>query len=356
MLGSTTRAARSAAVAFLAWVACSAGCQHTVQVLDPGFAHPPIPRELEKQTLPDYVIEPPDILLIDAISVIPKPPYRVATGDVLLIQVQNSFESEPIAGPFAVEPEGTVNLGATYGGQVKVTGKTLAEVREAVIKQLADNKANPITKPGTVTVSLGQSRAMQQIRGQHLVTPDGSVRLGLYGAVKVAGMTVNQARAAIEAHLRRYLQDPEISLDVAAYNSKLYYVIFDGGGSGQQIVRLPVTGNDTVLDAIAQAGGLTAVSSEHKLWVARPATPDSPCDQVLPVDWVGITTRGRTATNYQLMPGDRIFVKANPLVTVDTLLARVISPVERLFGVTLLGSATVQNLGGNQGGGVGVGF
>jgi polysaccharide biosynthesis/export protein len=351
MLGRTTRAARSAFVVLFAWVVCSAGCQHTVQVMETGTMHATLPRELEKQTLPDYVIEPPDILLIDAISVIPKPPYRVAAGDVLLIQIPNAFEAEPVAGPFAVEPDGTITLGLAYGGPIKIAGKTLTEVRAEIVRHLS---AGIITNP-KVTVALGQSRAMQQIRGQHLVTPDGSVRLGLYGSVKIAGMTVNQARSAIETHLRRYLQDPEISLDVAAYNSKLYYVIYDGGGSGQQIVRLPVTGNDTVLDAIAQAGGLTAVSSEHKIWVARPASPDAPCDQVLPVDWSGITTRGRTATNYQLMPGDRIFVKANPLVTVDTLLARMISPVERMFGVLLLGTTTVQAVGGNNAIG-GVGF
>lgn len=349
MLGRTTCAAPSAMAVLFVWVVCSAGCQHTVQVMETGQMHAALPRELEKQTLPDYVIEPPDILLIDAISVIPKPPYRVSAGDVLLIQVPNAFETEPIAGPFAVEPDGTVTLGTSYGAPVRVTNRTLAEVRAEIVRHLA---AGIITNP-KVTVSLGQSRAMQQIRGQHLVTPDGSVRLGLYGAVKIAGMTVSQARSAIESHLHRYLQDPEISLDVAAYNSKLYYVIYDGGGSGQQIVRLPVTGNDTVLDAIAQAGGLTAVSSEHKIWVARPASPDAPCDQVLPVDWSGITTRGRTATNYQLMPGDRIFVKANPLVTVDTLLARMISPVERMFGVLLLGSTTVQAVGGNN---IGIGF
>ena len=195
------------------------------------------------------------------------------------------------------------------------------------------------------------SRArLQQIRGQHLVNPDGSVRLGLYGSVKIAGMTVIQARVAIESHLSRYLQDPEISLDVAAYNSKTFYVIFDGAGFGQQIVRLPVTGNDTVLDAIAQAGGLTAVSSKHKIHVARPAPADAPCDQVLPVDWVAITTRGRTATNYQLMPGDRVYVKAETILSTDTYLGRFIAPVERVFGILLLGSTTVQSLQGSSGG------
>ena len=53
-----------------------------------------------------------------------------------------------------------------------------------------------------------------------------------------------------------------MSVDVLAYNSKVYYVIMDGGGYGQQIVRLPCTGNETVLDAIAQVNGLPQVASK----------------------------------------------------------------------------------------------
>jgi polysaccharide export outer membrane protein len=157
-------------------------------------------------------------------------------------------------------------------------------------------------------------------------------------------MTTTQARQAIEAHLRQYLQDPEVSVDVLSFNSKLYYGIFDGGGAGQQVFRLPVTGNETVLDAIGQVNGLSPVSSKHHIWVARPSSSDCGPPQVMPVDWVGISTRGVTDTNYQLFPGDRIYVKADTMVTVDTFLARLLAPAERLFGFTLLGSGVVRDL------------
>ena len=309
------------------------GCHHTEKVSEGDMVSNFIPRELQKQPLPEYIIEPPDILLVDAVSVIPKPPYLVSPGDVLLARVANAFETDPISGAFPVEPDGTINLGASYGS-ISVTGKTITEARSAVVEALGK-----IIKEPKVFLALGQSRAMQQVRGQHLVTPDGYVRLGLYGAAKVVGLTVPEAKKAIEAHLSQYLQDPEISLDVLAYNSKLYYVIFDGGGNGQTILRLPVTGNDTVLDAIAQAGGLTAVSAQQ-IWVARPAPAGACCDQILPVDWCAITTRGRTATNYQLLPGDRLYVKADPLITTNTFLTRLFAPIERVLGITLLGNST----------------
>ena len=109
-------------------------------------------------------------------------------------------------------------------------------------------------------------------------------------------------------------------------------------------MRLPITGNDTVLDAVAQLNGLSPVSSQHHIWVARPTPAQGGNDLILPVDWNSITQSASTATNYQLMPGDRLFVKANTLVAVDNWVAMIISPFERVFGVTLLGQTTFQTL------------
>ena len=46
---------------------------------------------------------------------------------------------------------------------------------------------------------------------------DGTIGLGVYGSVYVTGMTLEQARLAIEMHLSQSLLEPEISLDVYAY-------------------------------------------------------------------------------------------------------------------------------------------
>jgi polysaccharide export outer membrane protein len=160
-------------------------------------------------------------------------------------------------------------------------------------------------------------------------------------------MTVAETKASIEAQLRKYLQDPEIVVEVQGFNSKTYYVILDGGGAGQQVIRLPVTGNETVLDAIANVNGLSPVSSTHHIWVARPAPTDCAPYQILPVDWYSVSTRGDPTTNYQLMPGDRVYVDAQAAVVADTYLARFLAPIERLFGVTLLGASAVREIEGN---------
>jgi polysaccharide export outer membrane protein len=302
-----------------------------------------VPRELEKFTLPTYVIEPPDILTINALRAVPKPPYHIAPLDGLVIQVSNAFPSDPISGLYIVDPEGTVTFGLTYKGGVRVADLTLDQARDAIRKHLAATIKDP-----QVLVALGQSQGLQQIRGDHLVRPDGTISLGLYGEVRVVGKSLAAAKEAIEQHLSAYLQKPEVSVDVSAYNSKVYYIISDGGGAGQQVVRLPVTGNDTVLDAVSQVYGLVPVADKNRIWVARPRPANAPCDQILPVDWVAISTRGATETNYQLLPGDRLYIHSDALVTFDTRLSRLLTPFERMFGFILLGNGTVRALQGTN--------
>jgi polysaccharide biosynthesis/export protein len=342
---------RWAALAALTLVcAVSAGCvtcQSGAECCDNG-----LPRELAKTAHPPYTIEPPDILLIDAQRVVPLPPYHVEPLDSLYIQA-NALATAPVGGLYPVDTDGTVNLGFSYGS-VRVEGMTLPEAKTAIEEHLKKD----IIKP-EVQVYLGQSRALQQIRGEHLVRQDGTVGLGSYGEVSVVGKTLPEAKAAIEAYLATYLVKPEVSVDVYAFNSKVFYVIYDGGGAGQQITRLPITGNETVLDAVSQINGLTAVADKRRIWVARPVPACSADDEILPVDWCAVTKRGRTETNYQLFPGDRLYVEAQPLVTLDTGLARLISPIERVFGAILLGNGTVQsfkNNGGSGNGGTGSGF
>jgi polysaccharide export outer membrane protein len=106
---------------------------------------------------------------------------------------------------------------------------------------------------------------------------------------------------------------------------------------------LPITGNETVLDAISQAKGLSAVSSKNRIWVSRPA-PEGCGHQVLPVNWRAVVEKGDPTTNYQILPGDRVYVAAYPLTVLDVTLARIIAPVERLFGITLLGQSVIQSI------------
>ena len=262
----------------------------------PTIAVPPpgaVPRELEKITLPPYVIEAPDILLIEVVVRIPD--------------------------------------------------------KDEDGKKQGDGKVELLP--------------YQPISGQSIVRPDGTVALGIWGNVPVSGLSLDQAADAVRQHLLKSdilgskgrKTAPEnifVTMDVLAYNSKRYYVITDGGGSGEQVVSFPIMGSETVLDALSNVGGLSPVSSKRNIWVARRTPHAGQSWQILPVDWVGITQHGVTITNYQIMPGDRIYVKAQRLVSIDIALAKIISPIERVLGITLLGASSVNQI---QGRGTGVG-
>ena len=71
----------------------------------------------------------------------------------------------------------------------------------------------------------------------------------------------------------------------------------------------PATGNETVLDAIAGINGLPAVASKVSIGIARPSPNQGAPDHVLTIDWNAIAQGARTGTNYQVLPGDRIYVK-----------------------------------------------
>ena len=65
---------------------------------------------------------------------------------------------------------------------------------------------------------------------------------------------------------------------------------------------------------------------------------------ILPVSWEEITAGAATATNYQVLPGDRIFIAENKMIAFDSVLNKTIAPFERIFGFTLLGTQTVQTI------------
>ena len=192
-------------------------------------------------------------------------------------------------------------------------------------------------------MTLASSAGLQPISGPHIVGPDGTVNLGIYGTVYVTGLTVPEVRKAIEAHLSEYLDDPKVAVDVYSYNSKVYYVISEGAGFGDIVQSFPVTGNETVLDALVKVNGLSRYNSK-KIWISRPAPDGVSCDQILPVKWEDLTKGGATATNYQVLPGDRVFLAESPMIALNSTLNRLIGPVQSLFNFTLLGTNAIQNI------------
>ncbi len=276
-----------------------------------------VPSELAMVNLPEYVIEAPDVLVINAV-------------------IRNTVAEEA----------------AAAGANDKIPLIDAPKKEDGKKEKAGDKEPNPY---GNTVRSL----PIQPVFKDYQVRPDGTIFLGVFGSVPVAGLTLKQAAAAIRTALARqiYPEDGGIKekallvvVDVAEYNSKSYFVIVDGGGAGERITKWPITGKETVMDALTNVGGLAEESSKRNVWVARRTPFANQPQQILPVDYVGMTQHGITTTNYQLFPGDRVYLKAQRLVTIDRTLARIISPVERIFGITLLGTSSVNAIVGRGNG------
>ena len=152
-------------------------------------------KELAKVSLPPYVIEPPDILLIDALRIVPKPPFRIQSFDSLQVIVEGTLLEQPINGIYVVEPGGLLDLGPSYG-KVAVGGKSLDEAQDAVFRHL-----KRVLREPQVSLTLAQAAGQQQVSGEHLVGPDGTVNLGTYGSVYVTGMTLAEAERWLAPNL-----------------------------------------------------------------------------------------------------------------------------------------------------------
>ncbi|MCD0459876.1 polysaccharide biosynthesis/export family protein [Roseiconus lacunae] len=398
-------------------LAVNAGCAVVQHHQPPVTPLRPVstPRELCKTTLPQYRVEPPDILNINVVRLVPNASYRFNTsdlvrvsvtrnsldrlvaGDVISVRVPGAPAVSPIDGTFIVQPDGTVSLGTPYGS-VKVVNMTLEQAADAIESSLSQmlvasetyvalaqagipvdgefaieidgtvdfghpygrvslDGLNVIearealqahfethfTEP-TVTFSLIQSSALQQIVGEHMVGPDGFVTLGAYGSVRVVGMTLDEANQAIADVLSRVLDEPKVATSVLAYNSKQFYIITQGAGVGDGVFRFPITGNETVLDALSLINGLPQGASTE-MWVARPNHVSGKYS-VMPVDWDKVTSLAETSTNYQLLPGDRLYVRRDPFLAFDTKLAKFTAPLERILGFGILGAETATRLSG----------
>jgi polysaccharide export outer membrane protein len=210
-----------------------------------------------------------------------------------------------------------------------------------------------VEPPDLITVEVLEALPGRPISGERLVRPDGKISLSFYGELYVAGLTTGEIKEKVVLHLRKYLRDEVLGLytqdengdwqevepkdsdrvfvDVTAYNSKNYYIQGDVAAPG----KLPITGNETVLDAINYAGGLIPTAAPQNIRLVRPAPPGACCEQVLPVNLAAIISGGDPTTNYQLMPGDRIVVYRDPIVRTTLFIDRLAAPFQTVLNSML---------------------
>lgn len=148
-----------------------------------------------------------------------------------------------------------------------------------------------------------------RLPGDQPVLPDGTINLGRYGRMMVAGKTLEQIEREVNVLLARDIKDTgPMVVRIVSRESKVFYVQGEVNSPG----AFPLRGREAVLDAIIAAGGLTNSANKRGIILSRPTAPDS-CRIVLPVRYNDIVQLGDTTTNYQIRCGDRVFVPSEGL-------------------------------------------
>ena len=190
----------------------------------------------------------------------PLQPHYVEAGDVLVIE-PNDFNS-PVQLPSdqTVQQEGTIDLGGY--GRLRVVGLTVPEIQQQV--QFAVTQKETFKRQSAVGLASHTTHIPPGI--------DENVDLG------VTVRLVSQERGVV-------------------------YVMGEVNAPGSY----PIVGSETVLDALISAGGLSDRANDHKIILTRPQVAGQP-RVILPVCYQQVLQLGDTSTNYQLQPGDRIYV------------------------------------------------
>jgi polysaccharide biosynthesis/export protein len=133
------------------------------------------------------------------------------------------------------------------------------------------------------------------------VRPDGQVTLPLLDDVQAAGLTPMELSVAISDRLKKYVNNPQVTVTVTEINSRRIYVTGEVARSG----AFPMLPNMTVLQAISASGGFTQFARTKKIYVLRAEIGKS---TKLPFNYNDVVKGKRPQDNIVLRPGDVIVV------------------------------------------------
>jgi polysaccharide export outer membrane protein len=144
----------------------------------------------------------------------------------------------------------------------------------------AQQSAAPASLPVTVPVDssdpnryvIGAEDSLQvtvwkepTLSGTIPVRPDGMISLVLVGDLKAAGLTPMALSADISQKLKKYIQDPVVTVVVLGVNSQRIFTV----GEVNHVGPIMLTPGMTPLQAIVAAGGPTQFANSKRMYILR---------------------------------------------------------------------------------------
>jgi polysaccharide export outer membrane protein len=202
--------------------------------------------------------------------------------------------------------------------QAQTMGWSAALVREAMSLETGGSAANapkmpagsPAAKqsvPDDYLIGAGDSLQISVWKEPDVtvpsvvVRPDGKIAVPLIKEVEVAGLTPAQAEKLITDGLAKFITDPNVTVVLAAINSKRIYVI----GAVKKEGTLAYNYGMTVMQALSEAGGLTDYARRRKIYILR---SESGREYRLDFNYEEAVRGQRADQNIILLAGDTIVV------------------------------------------------
>jgi polysaccharide biosynthesis/export protein len=132
-----------------------------------------------------------------------------------------------------------------------------------------------------------------------VVRSDGMITLPLLNDIKISGLTTEDAQALLTEKLKAVVNDPQVTVIVKAVKSRKVFLVGNAAKQGEY----PLTGSMTVLELLAQAGGLGPFAKTKSIYVLR---KEDGKELRLRFDYKkALSGKGN---NPELMPGDMVVV------------------------------------------------
>jgi polysaccharide biosynthesis/export protein len=190
--------------------------------------------------------------------------------------------------------------------------------------------------------------AATELSGAVSLLSDGTAILPLLGNVRLTGLTLSQASQWLEKLYKRQLLRPELQLSVATprplrvalvgqVSHPGLYTLSPTGNESRGDVAVTNAGLPTLVDAIAKAGGITAVADLRSVMLQRRLPGEAGAYKRTRLNLLALIFEGDQQQNPLLFDGDtiRIEAAAEPVPEMIELSSTTLAPQE--INVNIIG-------------------